>query len=303
MSARVTDAFRTSVKETVQSYLNRHTHSVQQFPDVGLLRKLHLAGMTVGEKAAFDGISAHWDEGSARQSYRPVRYFKAPAFMCMGLQLAAQDNKALAVLHVKTDDLLVEPGPGWPAIPHSGWINNPIELRRCCDEDLYAKTVEWIKTCMLVYARVERTYFTIESLLEMSNTPGQLFRMAPDLLKLMPVVAKETVAASTRRSPFPPEWMETNRTLVRDACEHLALCHLLPRMENGPERYAAVQRRWVTSMLDPTGFTWAWSFDDRTRLAGAEWAFNPTDDAVAEWQIRTLQVAKESSPIRIKEAA
>lgn len=88
--------------------------------------------------------------------------------------------------------------------------------------------VEWMQLAPLLLARNKCAYSTIEDLLRMASTVGQVKRMAPELVYYMSDRYKAAANEQQRRSPLSPEWSMYPRAAVKECIDTLAICHLLP---------------------------------------------------------------------------
>lgn len=86
----------------------------------------------------------------------------------------------------------------------------------------------WATQSTHVVEIVDRSKDLLAILIRMSSTVGQLFRMAPDLVKYAYTSTRKAFESQVRRSPFPSGWERVNRLELQRTLDHLAFCYLLP---------------------------------------------------------------------------
>jgi len=86
----------------------------------------------------------------------------------------------------------------------------------------------WARRSVHNRARVAMSKVSIEKITSIAKTVGQLYRMAPDLVRYTHPLTQQAMRAQFRMSALPDEWMLVDRTAVRVALDHLALCYLMP---------------------------------------------------------------------------
>jgi hypothetical protein len=95
------------------------------------------------------------------------------------------------------------------------------------DSGLRERMVGWFDNCDRMARRIPTAYQTLKSIMEMVTTPGQLTRMAPDLLRYLPSEYESRAAKQKRRSSIPNAWYSLDRAAVQDAIDLLGMCYLL----------------------------------------------------------------------------
>jgi hypothetical protein len=92
---------------------------------------------------------------------------------------------------------------------------------------------EWCRRSIHTFARCRASHDMIMSLTNMASTVGQLYRMAPELVRYTQLHTQDALAKQERRSPLPAEWMQVDRMTLRATMDHISLCYLLPDPANG----------------------------------------------------------------------
>ena len=112
-----------------------------------------------------------------------------------------------------------------------------------------AEFKEWAQAAALCTAKHDRANKTIEDLLKMASTYGQLRRMVPDLANYLGPQARLLLDSQERKSPFPPEWAAYPKDNIEQLLLALAEGHLLSGSKR-QDRYNA--------------YSWAWAKSDRS---------------------------------------
>ena len=86
----------------------------------------------------------------------------------------------------------------------------------------------WARRSVHNRARVAMSKISIKRITSIAKTVGQLYRMAPDLVRYTHPLTQQAMRAQFRMSALPDEWMLVDRTALRIALDHLALCYLMP---------------------------------------------------------------------------
>lgn len=102
---------------------------------------------------------------------------------------------------------------------------------------------EWAQAAALCTAKQDRAKKTIEDLLRMASTYGQLRRMVPDLVNYLGPEAQLLLDSQERKSPLPPEWAAYPKDNIEQLLLALAEGHLL----SGSKRQEAHSE-----------FSWSW---------------------------------------------
>jgi hypothetical protein len=105
----------------------------------------------------------------------------------------------------------------------------PVRLDQLTDtHDEAVAMEEWLRTAGETKQRILRAKDTLDKVFDTANTPGQVFRMVPDLMKYLDPRHVQRAREQLRRSQLPYEWSLMDKSPVRDACDLLAMAHLLP---------------------------------------------------------------------------
>lgn len=143
----------------------------------------------------------------------------------------------------------------------------------------YREFSDWALTAIHIRTRSEMTRTILMRLLAISNTVGQLNRMAPELVKYASGLTQQALGEQERRSPLPDEWMTIDRTVVRSSLDHLAFCYLLPK----------------SSGVSLDDMTWCW---DGPGTDNADSSARPRDGNL-EKQLSTYKLPKDSNPMAL----
>jgi hypothetical protein len=103
----------------------------------------------------------------------------------------------------------------------------------------------WVKASCLMSQRQNDAGKTIDDIVDMLSTPGQLRRMVPELTPYLGPDLQRDLAAQTRKSPLPALWAQFDKDRVERMTAALAEGHL----------FAGMGKRQVN--LDLGNYSWA----------------------------------------------
>lgn len=91
--------------------------------------------------------------------------------------------------------------------------------------------LEWVNNTGTISLEIERSLATLDLVLKMAKTPGQLRRMVPELVQHLRIEHRRLLAGQARASSVPYEWSAFNRNHVESATNTIAKCKLLPETD------------------------------------------------------------------------
>jgi len=97
-------------------------------------------------------------------------------------------------------------------------------------KESYAEFLTWASAAASANTRQVEARETINAIIQMLSTAGQLRRMVPELVQYLPRCYQESVAAQMRSSPFPEEWAAYPKDKVDRMLAALAEGHLFHGM-------------------------------------------------------------------------
>lgn len=106
--------------------------------------------------------------------------------------------------------------------------DNVMAPARVLTPEKYEAFSAWARRSVHNRARVAMSKTSIGKITSIAKTVGQLYRMAPDLVRYTHPLTQQAMRAQFRMSALPDEWMLVDRTALRIALDHLALCYLMP---------------------------------------------------------------------------
>ena len=146
--------------------------------------------------------------------------------------------------------------------------------------DLHKELREWALNAIHIHTRVEMTRQMLKEILNISNTIGQINRMAPELVKYANPLTQQALTKQERRSPLPEEWMQIDRTVMRSSLDHLTFCYLLPRVEE--------------SEVDADSLPWCW---DGPGIGCARYTVRP--EPIHLRQLSTYKLPFDPNPMEL----
>lgn len=101
------------------------------------------------------------------------------------------------------------------------------QLFECLDINTVYAVRDWANIAADLSDDARNARRTIEELLDIIKTVGQLKRMVPELIQYMPDNLKEALDGQLRRSPFPSEWAAFDKSKIERLLLVLAKGHLV----------------------------------------------------------------------------
>lgn len=120
--------------------------------------------------------------------------------------------------------------------------------------DDYDTFVEWAKRAHNIHLEYSKGKTTLENVLKMCSTVGQVHRVAADLIHLMSPGVQQALSEMKVRSPLPADYFELNHDDVKELGLFISKCALLPPLPNGRHDDARIihYMTWATH-LNPDG--------------------------------------------------
>jgi hypothetical protein len=112
-----------------------------------------------------------------------------------------------------------------PFIPYIAL--EPRKLETMYPGEVGEKILQWIVRCEELKREILNAAETLERVLNMANTAGQLKRMVPDLMRYLPADYNSAVEQQERRSALPRYWASTPREPIYAALNTLAKAAML----------------------------------------------------------------------------
>ena len=102
-------------------------------------------------------------------------------------------------------------------------------LRLSCGND-WGIFQEWVINQGSLYDEMKSAWDTVNEIVNMTSTAGQIRRMVPELLDYLPKDKAEALRAQKRASNVPYKWSAFDRNRVQRALHALAKCHIMPKV-------------------------------------------------------------------------
>lgn len=242
-AAKLTEDEKSTMRSRVSFYLARHVISIPEPPQLSDFLPLLAQSMYSGAALEYWHALHNWWLEQPPGTRLISKVAKLPEET--GFTLRLHDGHVLG-LQVTEDDMRKNCVPVWD--PHDDIRTGyDVQAYKILPPDLYEPLYDWATESALIMARIQNTMGILDEVIELASTVGQLHRMVPDLIKYVYSSTKEALAQQERRSPLPGGWMAINRREVRDALDHLALCHILP--EAPDERRSGVSHAIIQQTL------------------------------------------------------
>lgn len=214
---RIDERTRDRMIGTLERLLSRHVKSTVCPLDADGLALIVGASLPDYAATAWNAMRNWW-----LHSLKEPPPFRAAEFIGIPILLP---NGPRLYMQISADDL--EPGH-YPLFNGMTAIAQPVEPALVLPQASVSDFIDWGVSAVQIVKRSGRTSVTLDTLVNMASTVGQLHRMCPDLVRYTYTRAQEALARQERRSPLPDDWMTVDRRAIRDMLDHLALCHLIP---------------------------------------------------------------------------
>ena len=224
--AKLSEDEKHGMGQRLCTYLGRHIHSIPNMPapldtSLAMIEQVYEGP----EREAWWALRRMWDGLDSGNTGYSMRMMKQPT--TVGVTLEFPDGGKVG-LQIPDDVLRVMNVPFWYPVNDRMPVLNPsvVLSAQMCEE-----FTEWATHSLVVVERVARTWGTIREVINLASTVGQIHRMMPDLIKYVYPTTAKALENQQRRSPLPHGWMDIDRRMVRDAQDHIALCHMLPEAQ------------------------------------------------------------------------
>ena len=101
--------------------------------------------------------------------------------------------------------------------------------------DQWGKWCDWARPAGQLVMEMHEAWQTVQQLVNMASTAGQIKRMVPELLNYLPKDKAEELRAQKRSSSIPYEWSAYDRRRVQRMLFCAAKCYLLPKGDGNIE--------------------------------------------------------------------
>jgi len=214
---RIDSDERDRISSRLNKMLARHVVAMPCPLDADAYGRFVEATMTEMPKRAWHAMRNWWmDNPKEKPPYKSAEHIGIPIILPYGEKLLLQISEgALEAGH-------------YPLFKRDDKVTEFVDINVALWGEERNTFVDWAYTIIKITHRSKSTSQTLDEILEMAGTVGQLHRMCPDLVRYTYSMTQEALAKQERRSPLPVGWMNLERRRVHDMLEHLALCHLLP---------------------------------------------------------------------------
>lgn len=217
---RIDSDERDRISNRLNKMLARHVVAMPCPLDADAYGRFVEATMAELPKRAWHAMRNWWmDNPKEQPPYKSAEHIGVPIILPYGEKLLFQIS----------EDAL-EAGQ-YPLFRHEQKVTEFVDINVALWGEERNTFVDWAYSVIKITHRSRFTSHTLDEILDLAGTVGQLHRMCPDLVRYTYSMTQEALAKQERRSPLPAGWMNIERRRIHDMLEHLALCHLLPEDE------------------------------------------------------------------------
>ena len=112
-------------------------------------------------------------------------------------------------------------------------VITPMAVAQVVGDDKAAALVHWMREIVSFSTKAKAAMHTLDQVLKLSNTAGQLARMIPEIVPFLSPEKQSLCAAQQKASSLPPEWAAYPREPVQEMTMQVTKCSLLPPLVDG----------------------------------------------------------------------
>lgn len=112
-----------------------------------------------------------------------------------------------------------------------GAVIEPLLLEKILGSDKAERLTRWMNEITRHEDRAKQALSTLEAVLELPNTLGQLSRMVPEIVPFLSHSAQKKIQQQEKSSALPHKWAAFDKDMVHAMMDQICMCALLPQVE------------------------------------------------------------------------